>query len=144
MSETRAIPLASDRNPVTGRQAMVCDETESVWLYLTDVDGRELIADCWLFNTISAPDNLSGFANSGRPSPAIARFAAADARRGLPAASEMSIAWSPDGHDACVLMAGVPIGFIDSRHRRGFSRHLLAEGPWGQPFDEPTYKALFE
>ena len=138
-----AAPLASDRHPATGRQAMVCDEGESVWLYLTDVDGRDLVADCWLFNTIIAPDDLSAFANRDRPAPAIARFAGPDARRGLPGTNEISIAWSADGHDACVRMAGVPIGFIDARGRRGFSRHLLAEGPWGQPFDEATYKALF-
>jgi hypothetical protein len=122
---------------------MVCDEGESVWLYLTDVDGRELVADCWLFNTISAPQDLSAYANCERPAPVIARFAGAGARRGLPGANEMSIAWSDDGHDVCIRMAGVPIGFIDARQRQGYSRHLQAGGPFGQRFDDATYRALF-
>ncbi len=136
--------LASDRHPATGRQALVRDEGESVWLYLTDVDGRELVADCWLFNTIIAPDDLSDFTSSrDRPPPATSRFTGPDARRGLPGLAEMTLAWSADGHDVCVRMAGVPIGFIDSRRRQGYSRHLRADGPFGQRFDDLKYRELF-
>ena len=136
--------LAKAHHPASGRHALVCDEGESVWLYLTDVDGRELIADCWLFNTIIAPDQLASLANRATAPAATSRFAGPDARRGLPGTNEISIVWSADGHDACVRMAGIPVGFIDSRARQGYSRNLRADGPFGQRFDNARYRALFD
>jgi len=53
--------LAESQNATSGRRALVCDEGASVWLYLSDPDGQSIATDCWLFNTVAAPNDLAGF-----------------------------------------------------------------------------------
>lgn len=67
--------LAESHSAASNRRAVVCDEGESVWFYLTDIDGQALVAGCWLFNTITAPPDLSGFTGRDCPPPAPSAFA---------------------------------------------------------------------
>jgi hypothetical protein len=45
----------SERHPDSGRTAIIADEGDSVWLYLTDPSGEGVTTDCWLMNRIPAP-----------------------------------------------------------------------------------------
>jgi hypothetical protein len=45
----------ADSPVVSGRTAVISEEVESVWLYLTGRGSRRPERDCWLFNTAAAP-----------------------------------------------------------------------------------------
>ena len=135
--------LAESHSPASNRRAIVCDEGESVWFYLTDVDGQSLVADCWLFNTIAAPLDLSGFADRDRPPPATVSFAKVGTQRPAPRADEVAITWTLDGHGACVHVEGQVKGFIDARDGHAQCVNLTQSGPFGAEFDSAVYANRF-
>ena len=47
--------LLTQEHERSGRTAIVADEGDSVWLYLTEPHAATIAADCWLFNRIAAP-----------------------------------------------------------------------------------------
>jgi hypothetical protein len=136
-------PLISEQNAGSRRWAVVADEGDSVWLYLTEPDRQRPVADCWLLNTIPAPDDVSAY-RSAKSAPAATReFAGAGAHGVCPDARAVRFQWSSDGESVAVFVAEELLGFIASGQRRGFSRHLIAEGPFGHPLDQQLYSRVF-
>ena len=136
-------PLISEQHARSRRWAIVANEGDSVWLYLTEPDRERPVADCWLLNTIPAPEDLSAY-RAARSAPAATReFAGPDARGVFPDASSVRFQWSADGESVAAFVTDELLGFIASGQRRGFSRHLVAEGPFGHPLDQQLYSRLF-
>jgi hypothetical protein len=136
------ILVASDSSP-SGRRAFVSDEGASVWLYLTDPDGHSIAVDCWLFNTVVAPNDLGGFPDRDRPPPATAAFAKLGSERRTPHPDQVTISWSADGDAACAHVDGALMGFLDARERRSQSVNLVQDGPFGAPLDRKLFAARF-
>jgi hypothetical protein len=122
---------------------LFAEEGESVWLYLTDVDSLRPVADCWMFNTIPAPDDLHSFKTAGGPPPATRQFVGPDAQCKLPDAQQVHFRWSPDGHSVAAYIRDELLGFIAHGHKAGYSKHLLIGGPFGAPLDNDLFEALF-
>lgn len=125
------------------RHAIIADEGASVWLYLTEQRSLQPVADCWLFNTVAAPADLSGFPSSDKPPPAIQRFVAPAAQQHSPEPSRVSFFWSPDGNSVALFVEDELVGFICDGSAKGFSRYLIADCPWGAPMDAERYAAIF-
>jgi hypothetical protein len=133
----------SVQHPESMRHAIVSDEGASVWLYLTEPASSRPSADCWLFNTIPAPTDLSNFQSRNGPPPAIQQFATPSSQRQPPNPTEVTFLWSSDGHSIALLIKGELFGFICAGDRKGFSKNLLTSGPWGAPVDATLYTAIF-
>jgi hypothetical protein len=123
------------------RWAIVEEDEFSCWFYLTNSE-KSPVADCWLYNRIVTPDELDKELFHGRPPPAIKRFVGPDAEEKT--GGKFTIKWASDGESVSVLKDGAILGFIVQNTARGFSRHLILEGPWGKPFDSDLYRKIFE
>jgi hypothetical protein len=136
--------LVSEQNIRSHRWAVVADEGASVWLYLTESNGQRPVADCWLLNTVHAPKNLEAYSASKAPPPATRQYVDANAQAAAPRETAVRFQWSEDGESVAVFIKDEIFGFIAAGQKRGFSRHLVAEGPFGCPFDERLYGRLFK
>jgi hypothetical protein len=140
----------SERHPHSRRTAIIADEGDSVWLYLTAADGATVVADCWLANRIAAPsyrelrDVATDYRARELPPPAIRevvteRALAAD----LAPLSDFGFRWAADGESVAAMRGGDPIGFIAQGDQHGYSRGLREVSPWGTPLDRSLYAELF-
>lgn len=135
--------LLSEQHPHSRRTAVFADDGASVWLYLTEVDSLRPAADCWLFNTVLAPVDLHSFRSDGGPPPATQQFAKPDATRDLPGAAHVHFGWSQDGQSVAAYVHDELLGFIVPGQKSGYSKNLLAAGPFGAPLDDERFKAFF-
>jgi len=129
---------------VSGRMAIISDEGDSVWLYLTTVDTLDIEEDCWLFNKPSAPaePEVERYRSQSVPPPAPARFVLEGGMRDCPQEEAFSVRWSADGKAVMVALGGLDIGIAAAGAQAGISRHLKESGPWGRPWDEAAVAAL--
>jgi hypothetical protein len=143
--------FTSSEHAGSGRAAFVAGEGDSVWLYLTEAVGTQIVADCWLFNLIPAPTEAEleprkpAYRAKSQPPPATAEVTTADAFRVAPLGDgDVQFAWSADGESVAAWVGDRLAGFIARAERRGYSVHLVAECPWGRPADPALYKQLFD
>lgn len=129
----------------SGRTAVIADEGDSVWVYLTRPDDSAIERDCWLFNKPSAPaePEPDDYQGEGTPPPAPARFLVAKGPEPMPDERSYGVRWSKDGHAAAVLINGVPIGVVAAHWTQGMSRFLCETCAWGRPWDQAELASLF-
>jgi hypothetical protein len=142
--------FASSTHPASGRSAMIADEGDSVWIYLTEPAGTKIAADCWLFNRIPATAGVElearwpDYRARHKPPPAPAEVITPEACQATPLRDdEVRFVWSADGHSVAAWANGRLAGFIAGAERRGYSSNLLAECPWGRPLDPALHAQLF-
>lgn len=139
-----SLMIISQYNFQSGRQAIVSDEGASVWLYLTERNSKEITADCWLLNTVAPPTNLDEYSVANSAPPVTKTYAGPGSQGTVPVETTVHFQWSADGDSVAVSVNGELLGFIASGNKRGFSKHLLAEGPFGQTLDKDLYAKLFK
>ncbi|MDH5674303.1 MAG: hypothetical protein OEZ06_19270 [Myxococcales bacterium] len=125
-------------NAESERTAVVAEEQDSVWLYLTEPDGEQPTHDCWILNTPAAPDepDLQRYEEARSPPPAPRRLIEAEGKRAVPESSSWEFLWSDDGETVAVSLDGELLGLISSEIERGFSRHLREDSAWGNAWDD--------
>ena len=142
----------SERHPGSHRTAIIADEGDSVWLYLTDASGEGITADCWLVNRIPAPryaelaetEGAERYRGEGLPPPAIAEVVAEGAFRAAPLdAARCRFTWAANGESVAAYYETELLGFIAHGEPRGFSRFLRVASPWGEPLDLERYAEVF-
>jgi hypothetical protein len=142
----------SERHPDSRRTAIVVDEGDSVWLYLTEASGEGVTADCWLMNRIPAPryadlaeqEGAERYRGEGLPPPAIAEVVTEGAFRATPLeAARWRFTWAANGESVAAFYETELVGFIARGEPRGFSRFLRVASPWGEPLDLERYLAVF-
>jgi len=128
----------------SGRSAVIADEGDSIWLYLTHPTRAEFERDCWLFNTPKAPDDpeLERYEQQSVPPPAPARFINEGGVRPTPSEKSISVRWSADGNAVAVLVDGSPVGLASMSAECGMSRYLRESCPWGEPWDDARWVEL--
>lgn len=135
--------FVTERHTLSNRNVVVIDEACSVWCYLTAPNGDAPIADCWLLNTIEAPENLDDFSSLESAPPATRRYVSDAAKRALPSEESIRFLWSMDGESVAVYAGQELLGFIAPNVPRGFSANLREEGPFGSPLDRELFSMLF-
>ena len=142
--------LIARRHERSGRTAIVADEGDSVWLYLTAPRERRIAADCWLLNRIPAPSGdvlrsrLDHYRSQAVPPPAPAEEVGPGALRASAlSAADVDLTWSQDGEAVAAWVDGQPVGYLAAGDRRGHSRHLSVAGRWGAAWDEAEFRRLF-
>ena len=142
----------SERHPDSRRTAIIADEGDSVWLYLTDASGEEVTADCWLMNRIPAPryadlaahEGAERYREAGHPPPAIAEVVADGAFHPAPLeASRCRFTWAANGESVAAFYETELLGFIARGEPRGFGKFLRVASPWGEPLDLERYAEVF-
>lgn len=140
----------SSEHETSRRAALIAEEGESVWLYLTEPGGGQIVADCWLFNRVPAPSGeevrarRAEFRERGVPPPASQEVIDQAALLGGPLdESRASFVWSADGEAVAAWLDGQLAGFIAPGESRGYSAHLRTRSPWGQPLLVERYDQLF-
>jgi hypothetical protein len=133
--------FVSEQHPVSRRWAILEDDGTVAWLYLTEPDTQKPAADCWLYNRVKAPPTFSS--ELGQAPVAPATHVANDAAAEPPDERDVWFKWSSDGQSVAVHFDKDLVGFIAAKHRRGFSRNLSNEGPFGSPLNRDLYEQLF-
>jgi hypothetical protein len=133
----------SERHIISKKAVVLVDEGTSVWCYLTEPGESRPIADCWLLNTIEAPENVDALTQEESAPPATRLFVTDSAQRALPAAEAVSFQWSKDGESVAVYIEQELLGFIAGNDCRGYSANLRKEGPFGSPLDHDLFSNLF-
>jgi hypothetical protein len=133
----------SDTHPTSRRRAVFESTDAAGYLYLSSPDGHTIVADAWVCNTIDAPPPAQIRTYRPGPPPAARGYATPDALMRDPDAHQWSFFWSADGHSVAICADGVPLAFIRAAQRPGYSRHLARSGPWGEPWSDGIFAAVF-
>ena len=110
-------PFESEQHPLSRRWAVVEDDGDVAWLYLTAPESVKPAAACFLYNQSDAPAGQSG--------------------------NSIHFRWSIDGNSVAVLFSDLIMGFIVDAKRPGFSHMLKVEGALGSPMDTALYERIF-
>ena len=133
-----------NRSDDSRRTAIVREEVDSVWLYLSRPGETRPEVACWVVNTIDAPrvPDFAAYRNQSAPPPLPATQLAGtppDPRQG-----DWSLRWSRDGHAVTALLDEHPIAFVVAGRSRGYARYVKAGAdPWALPWDEDLFATVF-
>jgi hypothetical protein len=132
-----------EMHPESGRIAVLEDDGKSAWLYLTEPGTRKTAADAWVYNRITAPPTETIKSYRGGPPPAAQGYASESALCANPEGHEWSFIWTSDGEAIAVAKDGQAMAFIVAGQKRGYSRELVKDGPWGHPWSDSLYRQTF-
>lgn len=135
--------FVSEENPVSHRWAVFDEDENAGWLYLTEVQSTKPIADCWIYNLIPAPKNSEIERFKPNPPPAPIEFVKDGYLQENLTESSFKFIWSKDGHSVAILINNVPTGYIILGEKRGYSKNLLKDCPWGNVFNEDSFQLHF-
>jgi hypothetical protein len=138
--------LLKSTSAVSGRTAVVFEEEDSVWLYLTAPGSGRRERACWLFNKPSAPPDpeMAIYRAQSAPPPAPASYIIPGGVREPAAAERWIFTWSRSGDAVVAAVDGLPLGFASISEKRGVSRYVARSGPWGSEWDEDLVAAALE
>jgi hypothetical protein len=111
----------SDHNGQSLRRAVVEDDGDVAFLYLTAPHLTKIAATAWIYNRTSSV------------------FGAC---RDL-AAADWALLWSHDGHSVAVLADDFPLACIVNATNPGYSRDLTAPTSVGNTWDDLLYARIF-
>ncbi len=131
------------KHETSGRLAVLEDDGNSGWLYLTEPNTRRPVADAWVYNRIPAPTVSEVKAHRGGPPPAAIGYASDSALCESPREHEWTIIWTADGHSVAIAKDGVPAACIVANQNPGFSRELIKDGPWGRVWSDAEFARVF-
>ena len=132
-----------DRHAASRRFAVLEDDGTSAWLYLTEPDSRKPVADAWVYNRIAPPLAKEIEQYRGGPPPAAEGYVTDAAQCLCPRDHDWTFFWSSDGEAVTVSKDGEPVAFIVNGQRRGYSRELVKDGPWGHPWSDDLFERTF-
>ena len=135
--------LLTEQHRDTKRYAILANEGDSVWLYLTAPGDARIVADVWVANVIEAPQamDLEPYRSQSRPPPAPADVVGEGAQIEAPGSVDWKFLWMEDGEGIQVILNGSPRAALLASAKRGLCRAVAVEGPWGAPW--PTDDADF-
>ena len=130
--------FVSSLSGASARKAVVAETPSSAWLYMTAPNGKEPVADCFLYNTGQPWSHAED-----EPPPLDATFAAEYTVRLPVTEDDVEILWSPAGDAVAVRIHGEFVGFIGPDDLRGYSRSVKEDCDWARPFDVELFRRLF-
>ena len=129
-------------NDISGRVAVFEDDGVSAWLYLSGANDRKPIADVWVHNRIKAPPTTEIANYHGGPPSAASGFADDSTICHDPDAHNWTYTWHDDGDAVVIHRDGIPVAMLIASERRGWSRNLRRDGPWGNVWSEDRYNTV--
>ena len=111
------LPFESEQHPLSQRWAVMEDDGEAAWLYLSEPGTTKPAAACFLY------DRRDVSVQDAEPS--------------------VHFRWSVNGNSVAALIEGRVIGFIAESHPLGFSSAVTSVGPRGNPMNLELYEKTF-
>jgi hypothetical protein len=136
-------PFISEQNPTSRRWAVFEDDGVSGWLYLTEPGSENPTSDCWVYNCVGVTESADKYMARGVAPPAPASYTDTNSEITVGDESAFGFRWAEDGESVAIFINDLLMGFIISGQKRGYSRNLVKNGPWGNPLDEGLYKTVF-
>jgi hypothetical protein len=133
--------FASAQHPGSRRWAVVEDDGQAAWLYLTGPDSKKPVNSCFLYNRAQSQADSTLVRGDAPVVPG--RYLVSGAAQLPPSPSAVHIRWSNDRESVAVLFGGVLMGFLAKGERYGFSKLLAEAGPFGSPLDAALYERTF-
>ena len=127
----------SDQNAHSLRHAVVEDDGDVAYLYLTAPQLTTVDAAAWIYNRANfrvIPPPASGAESFDRT---------ASGACPNPAASDWTFLWSHDGQSVAVLADGFPMACIINATNPGYSRGLAASNSLGNAWNNGVYAQIF-
>jgi hypothetical protein len=128
------------------RHAILADDGLTGILYLhapsdnPDKTG-EIEATCFAFNRIQPIETKDVHSYRPNPPPIAKGYASKNAVCLEPKSHKWEILWSLDGAAAVLMRDGKPWALVSLAERRGLSKAIQTQGPWGSPWSDEVYKA---
>jgi hypothetical protein len=145
MTEEDDLLFISETNTVSGLSFVFEDDGDTGWLYLLEWESQMPTGDCWVYNRIPPipVEAVSDYPNRGMAPPVAEGYAGDQAVIIDPVQDDFQWKWSADGKSIVLFRLSSPLCCIVSGNKRGYSKLLLHEGPWGNPWDQAIYDATF-
>jgi hypothetical protein len=127
------------------RLAVLEADGRCAWLYLTEPGSRRPEKDAFVYSPglLADSERAKAEAKEGLPPSLAAAFASERAVIGDARGEEFAFRWSAEGQGVAVLRKGEPIAMIVPGSKYGYSKALARSGPYGEPWDQPTYDRVF-
>jgi hypothetical protein len=140
---TDPLLVISEPHELSARTAIVADEGDSIWLYITESKSSDIVGACWMANAVGVPDapDLQSYTKQNLPPPAPAEVTHSGGAIEDALACNWELAWATDGQAACLFVDGEARGLITPSG--GYSRFLQLVCPWGKPWDNEVFQDLF-
>ena len=131
--------LVRESNPISNRSATVESNHTCAWLYLSAPGSDTIDKDVWLYNLISAPTPSEIEQYRGQAPPAPNNVIYSPGTVGSPTNANLAFRWSEDGEAVAVWIFNELHAFIVPESKRGYSRLIQVDCPWGHPIDANAY-----
>lgn len=130
-------------SPCETLQCIVEGDGRTVWMYLHDLEKRKVIGDapvCSLVEPLSLKEFQKTYRGKGAP-PLVKEYASAAATIADLDSRMIRLKWADDA--VVAMIKRKPVAMIVRATKRGHSRAIAKEGPWGHPWDQRKYDELF-
>lgn len=129
------------QSPNNNYYCIVEGDGKTVWMYLHDVKNKCVIAESPICSLIELMD-LSEFKETyqGKGAPPLVRGYSNDNSVISDITNDrMEILWHTDGVSPLALVDNVPFSMIIKGEKKGYSKAIKVDGPWGHPWDNELY-----
>jgi hypothetical protein len=128
------------------RHAILADDgrTGIVYLHAPSDDPEKtgkVEATCFAYNRVDAIEPAQAHTYRPSPPPIAKGYASTTAVCIRPKSRAWHLIWSSDGHSVVLMRDNEPWGIASVEERRGFSKAVQTQGPWGSPWSNEVYEA---
>lgn len=136
-------PFITVQHPFNRRWAVLEDDGVGAWLYITEPDTPDPVADCLVYSCVAPVQEIPPDWDRKSPPPLTIAHASERAWQPDAANAPIRVAWASNGRAALVLMDGEPVAFLPVGEKQGFTKSVSQPGPYGFPWDDEQFEALF-
>ena len=134
----------SDVHPLSKRWAILDDNGNSAWLYLSVPGEQRPEKDAFAYSPVPPAATLNVEAiNRGEPPILPAELASDAAQISAADSAEVSFLWSADGESLALAYQDRLLAMIVAGSERGYSAALSQPSDFGLPWDEAVFEQWF-
>lgn len=121
------------------------DNEETAFLYLTEAGTQRPIKDAVAYSRKSPVEKVDWekIEESGDAPPLWKDISSDTAVVESPNETEFSFKWSADGNAIALLRNGIPIAFVSTTEKYGFSKAVSKPSPLANPWSQQRYESIF-
>jgi len=119
-------------------------DDKTVWMYLHDANDKCLIADspvCSKIELMELKKFKEQYKGKGAP-PLVQEYSTDCAVAQDINEHRLDILWHVDSKSVIAALDDNPFSMIVVGEKKGYSKALKVNGPWGQPWNDEAYKKL--
>lgn len=134
------------KNAVSGRTAILEDDGQVAYLYLTAPASTKIERDVIVYmrvQPITEGEWKKIMAAKSTPRLTI-NIASTTAVIKDPAEREFEFCWAHDGNSVAALRHGVPLAFTSTTERLGYSKAVAVTSPFANFWEQAKYEAVFD